>query len=159
MTDYGGLLQRLARAGVDFVLVGGLAAIVHGGARLTQDVDVVYSRDPENLIRLAEALEGANPYLRGAPKGLPFELDVGTLRRGLNFTLNTDLGPLDLIGETAGRTYEDLAADAIEIELFGVRALCISLPRLIEVKRAVGRPKDLEVVAELETILEERAGS
>jgi hypothetical protein len=62
--------------------------------------DVVYARDLENLERLARTLEPLGPYLRGAPKGLPFRLDVPTLQRGLNFTLTTPAGDLDLLGES-----------------------------------------------------------
>ncbi len=87
MTDFKALLEVLADTGVEFVLVGGLAAIAHGSARLTQDVDIVYARDEENLERLAGSLAPLQPYLRGAPAGLPFRWDAATLRHGLNFTL------------------------------------------------------------------------
>ena len=121
------------------------------------DVDVVYDRSRQNLERLASALAPYEPYLRGAPRGLPFRLDAETLERGLNFTLTTTLGPVDLLGEIAGGGgYEDLLPHAETIDAFGVTCLCLGLPRLIEVKRAAGRPKDLEAIAELETILDER---
>lgn len=124
---------------------------------MTQDVDVVYERDHGNLDRLAKALAPHRPYLRGAPPGLPFRLDPETLERGLNFTLTTTLGPLDLLGEvTGGGTYRDLLPHSQEIEAFGVSCLCLDLPRLIQVKRAAGRPRDLEAIAELEAILDER---
>jgi hypothetical protein len=82
--------------------VGGAAAIAHGSARLTQDLDIVYSRSQENLRRVAAALAAHNPYLRGAPPGLPFIWDAATLARGLNFTLVTSLGDIDLLGEIPG---------------------------------------------------------
>lgn len=98
-----------------------------------------------------------HPYPRGAPPGLPFRWDARTDQRGLNFTLVTDLGDLDLLGEiVGGGTYENLLPDCLTIELFGVACQCLGLERLIEVKRAAGRPKDLEAIAELETILENR---
>jgi hypothetical protein len=116
----------------------------------------VYSRERGNLERLAAALAPYSPYLRGAPPGLPFRWDAETLERGLNFTLTTDLGPLDLLGEiTGGGRYEDLLPDTVEVELLGVRCRCLGLRRLIEVKRAAGRPKDFEAIAELEAILDE----
>jgi hypothetical protein len=93
VTDFRALIEALGRSDVRFVLVGGVAATVHGSARLTQDVDIVYSRDPENLKRLALALAPLGPYLRGAPPGLPFRLDEGTLAAGLNFTLTTSVRP------------------------------------------------------------------
>lgn len=102
MTDFAGLLRRLAGHNVEFILVGGVAATVHGSARLTQDVDVVYARTPENLARLVAALAGLEPYLRGAPPGLPFRWDHETLANGLNFTLTSALGAIDLLGEIVG---------------------------------------------------------
>ena len=99
MTDFEGLLRALADGRVDFILVGGVAARAHGSARLTQDLDVVYARSAENIERLALALAPLAPYLRGAPPGLPFRIDAPTIRRGLNFTLTTALGDLDLLGD------------------------------------------------------------
>ena len=154
MTDLADLLRALCEAGVDFILVGGAAATAHGSARLTQDLDVVYSRQPENLQRLVQALAPRSPYLRGAPPGLPFKWELSTLQRGLNFTLITSLGAIDLLGEIAGGgSYENLIADTIVLHVFGIRCRCLSLKRLILVKRAAGRPRDLEAVAELEAIL------
>ena len=156
MDDLRGLLEALAGAGVGFVVVGGVAATAHGAARVTYDLDLVYSRERGNLERLAAALAPYSPYLRGAPPGLPFHWDAETLERGLNFTLTTDLGPLDLLGEiTGGGRYEDLLPDTVEVELLGARCRCLGLRRLIEVKRAAGRPKDFEAIAELEAILDE----
>ena len=153
MTDFKGLLQALADAGVEYILVGGLAAVAHGSARLTQDVDVVYARDPENLARLVEALAGLEPYLRGLPPGLPFRWDVETLRHGLNFTLETSLGDLDLLGEIAGGgRYEALLPRSIELLVFERTVRCLALDQLIETKRAAGRPRDLEAIAELEAL-------
>ena len=153
MIDYPKLLRALVDAGVDFIIVGGAAATAHGSARLTQDLDVVYSRHPGNLDRVVAALAPHEPYLRGAPDGLPFTLDHETLARGLNFTLTSALGDVDLLGEiVGGGGYDDLSPHSIEIELFGVRCRCLGLAKLIEVKRAAGRPKDLEAIAELEAI-------
>jgi predicted nucleotidyltransferase len=157
MVDVERVLRALAAGGVEFIVAGGVAATVHGSARLTQDLDVVYSRSPDNLARLASALRAHSPYPRGAPSGLPFRWDEATLRRGLNFTLTSSLGDLDLLGEIAGGgAYEDLLADTISIRVFGVECRCLSLERLIQVKRAAGRPKDLEAIAELEALREER---
>ena len=159
MTDFRALLTLLTSANVEFVIVGGAAATAHGSARLTQDLDVVYRRTPENISRLAQALAPHEPYLRGAPPSLPFIFDEKTIRSGFNFTLTTNLGALDLLAEiTGGGLYEDLVPYSIRLRLYGVECLCLGLERLIHVKRAAGRPKDLEVLAELETILEEQGG-
>lgn len=141
-----------------FIVVGGAAAIAHGSTRLTQDLDIVYERSTANLDSLVAALGEFKPYLRGAPPGLPFLWDRGTLARGFNFTLVTSLGDIDLLGEIpGGGTYRDLLANAIELHLFQTRCLCLSLRQLIRAKRAAGRPKDLEALAELEAIEEENA--
>ena len=88
---------------------------------------------------------------------MPFQLDVETLRHGLNFRLTSKLGGIDLLSEIiGGGGYFDLLPDTIEIELFGVRCRCIGLSKLIKVKRAAGRPKDYEALAELEAIRERR---
>ena len=161
MTDYPRLLGALAKSNLEFIVVGGAAATAHGSSRLTLDLDVVYRRTPENLERVVRCMDGLEPYLRGAPPGLPFRWDVETLRRGLNFTLETRAGSIDFLGEiVGGGTYESLLPDAIPVSLFGVECRCLGLARLIQVKRAAGRPKDLEAIAELEAIRDEqRAGS
>jgi predicted nucleotidyltransferase len=156
MTDFAGLMRVLTENRVDFILIGGLAVSAHGVIRTTKDVDVVYARSSENMARLAEALAPLKPYLRGAPPGLPFRWDIETIAHGLNFTLTTAMGDVDLLGEvTGGGDYERLVLHTIAIEVFGVRCLCIDLDTLIHVKRAAGRPKDLEVIAELEALREE----
>lgn len=156
MTDFRALFDALADAGAEYILVGGVAATVHGSTRLTQDVDVVYRRTPESLGRLHAALAPFAPYPRGAPAGLPFEWSPETLARGLNFTLTTDVGFIDLLGElVGGGTYEALADRSETIDLFGHRVACLDLDTLIAVKRAAGRPKDLEAIAELEALREE----
>jgi hypothetical protein len=157
VTDYTSLLPLLVKNEIDFIIVGGAAATAHGSARLTLDLDIVYRRDDLNLERIVRALKPIQPYLRGAPPGLPFEWSVQTLKKGLNFTLITTLGPLDLFGEiVGGGGYEELQNETIKIQVAGVECLCLSLERLIQVKRAAGRPKDLEAIAELVQILEER---
>jgi hypothetical protein len=157
MTDFAALLACLVDASVDFILVGGAAATAHGASRLTVDVDIVYERSEQNLRRLAAALAPHNPYLRGAPPGLPFTLDLATLRNGLNFTLVTALGDLDLLGEiVGGGGHSALLPYCIELHVFGRAVKCLGLRKLIEVKRAAGRPKDFEAIAELEVIAAEQ---
>ena len=95
-------LELLSRYSVECVIVGGVAAALHGSSNPTYDLDVCYARDLANLDRLAKALTAVHATLRGAPKGLPFILDADTLRNGLNFTFDTHIGPLDVLGEIAG---------------------------------------------------------
>jgi hypothetical protein len=154
--DLAQIIPPLVGANVDFVLIGGMAAILHGSARVTFDVDLVYSRTDENIERLAGALAPHRPYLRGAPPNLPFAWNAKTIRHGLNFTLTTALGDLDLFGQVTGaETYSDLLPHSFEVEAFGVRFKCIDLPTLIRIKEAAGRSKDREAVAELRVLLEE----
>ena len=151
------LLPALVKGGVDFILIGGVAGIVHGSARVTYDVDLVYSRTGENIRRLARALEPHSPYLRDAAPALPFHWDERTIRAGLNFTLTTALGDLDLFGEiSGGKTYKDLLPQSFDVEAFGICFKCVDLPTLIQIKESAGRTKDLEAIAELRALFEER---
>jgi len=157
MIDFKRLLSALADSKVEFVIIGGVAATLHGSARLTADLDIVYARSKENIRRLVTALAPLHPYLRGAPPGLPFHFDAEAVRAGLNFTLTTDAGPLDVLGEIAGGfDFEVVRRRSIIVELYRNRYRVIDLDALIETKLAAGRPKDLEVIAELEVIREER---
>lgn len=150
------IVPILVKGKVDFILVGGMAAILHGSARIPFDVDVVYERSAENIRRLVEALEPYSPYLSGAPLGLPFSLDEQTVKNGLNFTPTTTLGDLDLFGEMAGvGPYNELLPNSDEVQALRVTFLCAGLDRLIHMKRAARRPKDLEAIAELRVTLEE----
>lgn len=157
MTDFTGLLRALTEAGVEFMLVGGAAGTAHGSTRLTLDLDIVYRRTPENQSRLVAALAPLSPYPRGAPPGLPFHWDERTVAMGLNFTLTTSLGLIDILGEiTGGGGYDDLLPHCERLQLGGLVCLSLDLDTLIHVKRAAGRPKDFEAIAELEAIREER---
>lgn len=158
MTDFEQLLGALVRGGVELVIIGGMAATAHGSAHVTVDLDIVYGRTPENIARLAAALSPLQPYLRGAPPGLPFRFDAETIKRGLNFTLVTAAGDLDVMGEAAGGgTYEMLLPRSEVRQLFGFPLRFVDLETLLYLKRAAGRPKDLERIAELEALEAERS--
>lgn len=160
MIDIEGALRVLTAGRVEFIVAGGVAGTLWGSARLTTDLDVVYRRSPENMERVVAALEPTRPYLRGAPQGLPFRWDTATLARGLNFTLVTSLGDLDLLGElTGGGDYAALLPHSIEVSAHGLALRVLGLEKLIEVKRAAGRPRDYEAISELEVIREERGRS
>jgi len=151
------LLKELHRLEVEFIIIGGMAAVAHGSAYLTVDLDLCYSRKKENLEKLAQALAPFHPLLRGVPPDLPFSLDVGAFKSGLNFTLTTDLGDLDLLGEVAGLGgYAEVLSFSEELELFDMRCKVLTLEGLIKTKRAVGRAKDLRLLPELEALLEIR---
>ena len=160
MIEFRSLLESLDRNEVAFVIIGGIAATLHGSARLTFDLDIVYERTPDNLQRLVAALAPFEPYLRGAPPGLPFKFDVETIRRGLNFTLTTSDGSIDLLGEVSGiGNYRAARERSDEAHMFGGTYYFLDLDALIVSKKAAGRPKDFEAIAELEAIREERERS
>jgi hypothetical protein len=151
-------LRLLGEYKVDCVIVGGIAAAIHGSSLLTNDLDVCYARDAANLKRLAEALQTVHTRLRNAPEGLPFILDAETLKRGLNFTFTTNIGDIDLLGEVRGvGHYEDVMVGSVTADLFGYQFAVIDIGKLIAAKRAAGRPKDLIALPELEAIQEAQA--
>ena len=148
-------LEFLGRHDIECVIVGGVAGTLHGSAIPTTDLDVCYSRTTVNLLSLATALSAVNARLRNAPANLPFLLDAETLRKGLNFTLVTDVGDLDLLGEVRGIGYYDEALEgASSFELLGYDFKVIALEKLILAKRTAGRAKDMVAVAELEALLD-----
>jgi len=156
VTDIERLLRALADGQVRFIVIGGVAATIHGSARPTFDLDVVYDRAPENIARLVAALAPYQPYLRGVPRGLPFSWDARTIAAGLNFTLTTTLGSLDVLGEVVGGGgYEELNLHTAIVKPFGIECRCLDLETLIRVKRAAGRNKDLLALAELEVLRDE----
>jgi hypothetical protein len=144
-------LQVLCDEDVDFIVIGGLAATFHGSARVTYDLDICYARSSANLRRLAKALAPFHPRPRAFPADLPFVWDEVTLRNGTTFTLQTDLGEIDLLAEVTGLgAYYDVKEHSVSVQAFEREML----PGLIMAKRAAGREKDLSALAELESLLE-----
>lgn len=142
--------QLLAKAEVEFVIVGGLALRSHGSGYLTQDLDICYSRTRRNLERIAEALRPLNPRPRGFSDDLPFVWDWSTLNKGTNFTFKTALCDIDLLGEVAGiGAYDDVLKESIEVDLEGVPVRVLSIDGLIKAKETAGRPKDQAGLREL----------
>ena len=153
------VIRLLGRHEVRYVLIGGLAAITHGAPLVTQDIDLCYARDADNLEHLADALREVHADLRGAEPGLQFRLDAMTLAKGDSFMFTTDIGWVDILGTPAGVTgYDDLARTADAFELFGHRVLVASLEDLIRMKRAAGRPKDMLALEELGALRDEIDG-
>jgi predicted nucleotidyltransferase len=155
MIDFEGLLTLLGEAGVEFIVIGGVAVVAHGSAYNTFDLDVCYHRTRENIVRLCHAVVPIHPTLRNAPKDIPFRFDPPTVQAGLNFTLDTDLGALDLLGEVPPLgSYPQVVAHSEAIPLFGLQVQVLSLDALIQVKQSTGRLKDKLVLPELEALLE-----
>lgn len=147
------LAELLRRHGVAFLVVGGQAEILMGSPRVTYDTDICYQRSAENLYRLAAAIKEINPSLRGAPADLPFQFDAQTLAFGNNYTLNTSLGAVDLLGwvEPLG-AYEALLPKSESYRVGGIDVKTIGLEDLIHVKQHIGRSKDRESLLQLQAI-------
>lgn len=155
MINFEAALRVLTEADVQFLVVGAFAAVAHGSSQVTRDLDICYARTPENLRRLASALAPYHPRLRGVEQRLPFVLDAQTLSHGMNFTLETDLGDIDLMGQLSGvGGYNDLLKDAKKVRLYETELQIASLDSVIRSKRAAGRPKDLNSIPELEALKE-----
>lgn len=155
MSELNGLLQRLSDAGIEFVVVGGVAAVLHGSSMVTRDLDVCAVLSSQNLQRLREALRDLHPVHRIAAEHQSFLENPAPGVSLRNLYLQTDLGALDLLGEITGvGDFEQVLGSAIEVDLFGRKVKVISLGQLIKAKDALGRPKDLAAVAELRAIAE-----
>jgi hypothetical protein len=153
------LLKRLVAHGVDFVVVGGIAMIGHGSARVTQDLDICYATDGGNLEALGAAMVELGAKLRGLEDDVPFVPEARALRRTTILTLDTSDGPIDLLVRPAGSPdYQTLRARAERATLDGIAVLIASLEDLEAMKRASGRPKDQLDLEEIEVIRRLRAG-
>jgi predicted nucleotidyltransferase len=147
------LLRRLDAAAVEFVVVGGIAAVAHGSPQITQDLDIVYATGDDNLRRLRDVLLDLNAKLRGVADDVPFVPDSRALAQLRLLTLDTDEGRLDLMVQPDGsKGYDQLLAGSIEAIVGGVVVRVAGLDDLIAMKKAAGRPKDRIYVEELEAI-------
>ena len=155
------LLRVLVEGGVDFVVIGGIAGVARGSAYMTQDLDIAYARDPDNLRRLAAALAQLDARLRGAPEDVPFLLDAETLKQGAHFTFETASGPLDILDRPDGSPpYPELKRRAGEpLDVDGLPVPVASLDDLIAMKEATGRPRDRVVASELRMLSDELRGA
>jgi hypothetical protein len=151
--DPAAIVRQLTEQRVEFVVIGGLAMIAHGSAYVTKDLDVCYRRTPANIAALAAALAPHNPYLRGAPPGLPFRFDAPTVQAGLNFTLTTSLGDIDLLGEVSGiGDFDKVLTLSSGMQMYGLNVQVLSVDGLIAAKKAAGRTKDKLHLLELEEL-------
>lgn len=156
------IVVRLAQAQVEFVIVGGVSAVLQGSTITTRDLDICYRRTPDNIRRLVTALAPLQPRPRGFPPNLPFVFDERTVLLGSNFTLEIGPESLDLLGEMSViGGYEQIIGQAEPATVAEVPVKLLSLGQLIITKEAAGRPKDIAVLPELRDLLErkQRLGS
>jgi predicted nucleotidyltransferase len=147
------ILRRLTAAGVDFVIVGGIAMILHGASRLTRDLDIVFAADESNLKSLGQVLVRLDARLREVEEDVPFVPDAGTLANVELLTLATSAGWLDVHRRIDGvPRYESLRRNAERVDLGGFSVLVASPDDMVAMKRAAGRPLDLADLEELEAI-------
>jgi hypothetical protein len=153
------VLSRLEDAGVRYVVIGGIAATIHGSPTVTGDLDICYERSEASLERLAGVLRDIHARLRGAPDDVTFLLDAATLRAGDGFTFTTDLGDVDILGTPSGTAgYDDLRPGAELVDVGGIAVPVASLEDLMRMKRAAGRAKDRIELEVLGALRDERAG-
>jgi hypothetical protein len=158
MTELNRLLQTLCDAEVDFIIVGGFAAMLHGSSMLTRDLDVCAVITDTSVAKLRAAFRDLHPVHRQTPQRLSFldTPDPGVPLK--NIYLQTDFGPLDILGSITGvGDFVELRKNAVELELFERRLFVISKEDLIKAKEALGRPKDILVAQELRAIAEKKA--
>lgn len=151
------IISALVARGIRFVVVGGVAATVHGSARFTNDIDICYDAAADNVQRLVELLVEWKAYLRGVEEGLPFILDERTFRATPMMTLTTNLGAIDLLADVPGvGDYAAARAQSQPVRIGKIEFRALTLEALIASKRAVRRKKDVEQLIELEALLELR---
>ena len=147
------ILTRLNRHKVEFVVVGGLAGVVHGSALVTEDVDVCAPLSQQNLTRILAALADINPRFRMSPHRPPLPGDAERLAGYKNLYLITDLGQIDFLSEITGiGGYDEVSQHTIRVDLAGVPVQVLDLDALIASKKAMGRAKDIRAATELEAI-------
>jgi len=147
------LLKRLNEHAVEYVIIGGIAAVVHGSARVTLDLDICAPLAEPNLSRILSALRGINPRFRMRPDKMRVPDDPERLRGLKNFYVDTDLGILDMLCEVEGvGNFDEVKQHALPIDVGGLICQVLNLDALISAKRAANRPKDRPTIAELEII-------
>jgi predicted nucleotidyltransferase len=155
--DFLEILKILSRQHVEFIIVGGVCAVIHGAPVSTFDLDVVHARSPQNLSRLMSALEELGAFYRGR-KDQRLKPRLSHLSSDGHQLLMTDFGPLDLLGTIGkGHSFEGLLKYSVEQEVGGLRLRILDLEALIRIKRETITDKDKATLPILERTMQERA--
>jgi predicted nucleotidyltransferase len=155
VNDLNQLIQRLCDADIEFVIVGGFAAMLYGSSQVTRDLDVCAVLTAENVQKLRLAFRNAHPAHRLTPQNLSFLDNPEPGVEVKNLYLRTDIGALDVLSSIRGvGDFDRIREQAQGVELFGRRCRVISLDDLIRAKEAMGREKDLFTAKELRAIRE-----
>ena len=159
-SNFVAILRILHDSRARFVVVGGVALLLHGGDNLTFDLDISFPRDRADTDSLARALKSQNPRLRGFPADLPFIFDGQTLRNTVAITLETSLGDFDMLAEPAGiDSFEGLYERAVIMDVKGINIRVASLPDLMAMKRAANRVKDQGHIVTIEALMKLQGNS
>ena len=152
-SNFSNLLERLVKAGVDFVIVGGFAGVVHGCTYVTQDVDICCDFSAVNLLALQKALSDLDPVHRMTPSRKKLQLTEQTCGQFKNLYLDTKIGQLDCLSFIDGLgDYDQVKRASRLVEVESMKMYVLSLDALIKTKRAMNRPRDKEAVLQLEAI-------
>jgi len=153
MSDHLNLLRRLTDAGIEFVIVGGYAGVVHGCSYVTQDIDICCLFSPANLLALQQALADLHPVHRMTPGRKPLSLTAERAARFTNLYLDTDLGRLDCLSAVAGLgDYGKVKQASEPIEVEGMRLYVLTLDALIRSKQSLNRPRDQQALRQLQAL-------
>ena len=149
------ILRRLTDHEVEFVVVGGLAGVVHGSCLVTEDVDLCVPFEPTNLTSILQALRSLHPRHRMTPRHPALADDPAELAAFNNLYLLTDLGQIDLLSEITGvGRYTEVSRHTTTVGMGGLTVRVLNIDALVRARKALGRPKDLQAAAELEAIRE-----
>jgi hypothetical protein len=155
ISDLYSLLERLSKAGVDFVLIGGFAGVIHGCTMVTEDIDICCDFRPANLLKLQKALADLHPVHRMTPNKIPLVLTEENCKDLKNLYLDTDIGQLDCISFVQGiGHFENVKAQSRPVAVGGAGHLVLNIDALIQAKKSMNRPRDTEAVIQLESIRE-----
>jgi hypothetical protein len=159
LPDLESLLERLIQHQVEFVVIGGFAAVAHGVTLITQDIDVCCRLGADNLLRIQSALADLHPVHRMPSQRPALMLTPETATEFRNLYLETDWGQLDCFGEVSGvGTYEQAIQESTEIELAAGPCRILSVSALLRAKEAMDRPRDREAIVQLRAIRERTSG-
>lgn len=159
MTPTVELIRRLHEAGVEFVIIGGVACVAYGSSLVTEDLDVCAPMDLANLQKIVGCLQDANPKFRMRPD-LPVVTPENRNLRGMkNLYLTSDVGLLDVLGEVPGvGDYATVARDAVVMDVAGWPCKFLQFDKLIQAKRTAGRPRDHVAIAQIQVIRKRMEG-
>lgn len=152
--DFLGLLRALTASELNFIVIGGVAAVMHGASTATQDLDVLMPFEIANCARLLQAVLPLHPRLSHTPERRSLNLSASELASFKNLYLSTDLGRLDILSSLISMPdLDSVMESASTMDVEGIQVRVISLSMLIQVKSALGRPKDKQVEMELRAIM------